>query len=210
MFEFPSRSRERRSGGRLRAVAFFVTARRRLGENGRVTRRIIILAGIAAVVVGLDRATKAWAANALVGDPVRRYLADTLRIGYVENTGVFLGLGNQLPEGVRFVLFVVVVAAGLVAALVYTLVHARLSRVQVISLGLILSGGFSNLVDRLLHDGVVVDFMNVGIGGLRTGVFNVADMAVTAGVIVLLTTGLRRETVNAAAVLAGLAARTGP
>lgn len=175
-----------------------------------MTRRIIILAGIAAVVVGLDRATKAWAANALVGDPVRRYLADTLRIGYVENTGVFLGLGNQLPEGVRFVLFVVVVAAGLVAALVYTLVHARLSRVQVISLGLILSGGFSNLVDRLLHDGVVVDFMNVGIGGLRTGVFNVADMAVTAGVIVLLTTGLRRETVNAAAVLADLAARTGP
>jgi signal peptidase II len=48
--------------------------------------------------------------------------------------------------------------------------------------------GVSNLLDRIIH-GAVVDFMNVGIGPLRTGIFNVADMAIVLGVgIVLLET----------------------
>jgi signal peptidase II len=49
---------------------------------------------------------------------------------------------------------------------------------------LIVGGGVSNLIDRLRYGGYVVDFLNVGIGSLRTGIFNVADMAIMAGVII--------------------------
>ncbi|MHC4780458.1 MAG: signal peptidase II [Planctomycetota bacterium] len=156
-------------------------------------KRIFTLLIIALVVVGFDRLTKAWASQTLVGEPVQRFLADMFRLGYVENSGVFLGLGNSLPDWIRFALFVVLVGLGLVAASIYTLTKQGLRSVQIVSLGMILSGGFSNLVDRLLHDGVVVDFMNVGIGGLRTGVFNIADMAVTAGVILLVLSGVPKE-----------------
>ena len=51
------------------------------------------------------------------------------------------------------------------------------------SFALILAGGLGNIIDRIWHDRHVTDFMNVGIGSLRTGIFNVADMCVTAGVI---------------------------
>jgi signal peptidase II len=51
---------------------------------------------------------------------------------------------------------------------------------------LIVGGGFSNLVDRIFNRGIVVDFMNMGVGGLRTGIFNVADVAIMAGVGLLL------------------------
>ncbi|MGC4095906.1 MAG: signal peptidase II [Nitrospira sp.] len=56
---------------------------------------------------------------------------------------------------------------------------------------LILSGGAGNLLDRVLHDGHVIDFMNLGIGSLRTGIFNVADVYITTGVLLLIIRSLR-------------------
>ena len=41
------------------------------------------------------------------------------------------------------------------------------------------------MIDRLLYDGRVTDFLNVGIGSLRTGIFNLADMAILAGALLL-------------------------
>jgi hypothetical protein len=59
-------------------------------------------------------------------------------------------------------------------------------------LGLVLfaAGGFSNWIDRVLQ-GRVIDFLNVGIGPLRTGVFNVADMAIMLGVGLLAVDAIR-------------------
>lgn len=52
---------------------------------------------------------------------------------------------------------------------------------------LLLAGGLGNLIDRVMYGGYVVDFINIGIGPLRTGVFNVADVVVVAGALLLLT-----------------------
>lgn len=49
-----------------------------------------------------------------------------------------------------------------------------------------LSGGLGNLLDRIMNDGRVIDFMNLGIGPLRTGIFNVADVCITIGVVLLI------------------------
>jgi len=54
-----------------------------------------------------------------------------------------------------------------------------------VALALLAGGGTSNLLDRLLYDGRVTDFLNVGIGSLRTGIFNLADMAIMAGALLL-------------------------
>jgi signal peptidase II len=48
------------------------------------------------------------------------------------------------------------------------------------------ASGIGNLIDRLLFDGRVTDFLNLGIGGLRTGIFNIADVVGLLGFIVLL------------------------
>src|SRR5207249_7753307 len=49
----------------------------------------------------------------------------------------------------------------------------------------ILGGGLSNLLDRVAYGGYVVDFINLGIGSLRTGIFNAADVAITVGVLLV-------------------------
>jgi signal peptidase II len=71
----------------------------------------------------------------------------------------------------------------------------RWSGTQLFGLGLVFAGGASNLVDRISR-GSVIDFMNVGLGGLRTGIFNVADVAILVGVGALLFSHVRlaRET----------------
>jgi signal peptidase II len=46
-------------------------------------------------------------------------------------------------------------------------------------------GGIGNLLDRVFYDGRVIDFMNLGIGRLRTGIFNVADVYITIGILLL-------------------------
>ena len=53
-------------------------------------------------------------------------------------------------------------------------------------LALLLSGAVGNLIDRLRYDGLVIDFLNFGVGPLRSGIFNVADMAIMAGALLLM------------------------
>jgi signal peptidase II len=54
---------------------------------------------------------------------------------------------------------------------------------KLLSFCLIFAGGIGNIIDRILYDRHVTDFMNVGFGSLRTGIFNFADVCVTSGVI---------------------------
>jgi signal peptidase II len=88
---------------------------------------------------------------------------------------------------VRFGVFSVIPAVILAGALWYAWASQEIEHpVIVLGVTLILGGGIGNLIDRLVNDGHVVDFLNIGIGGLRTGVFNVADVAIMAGPVLLL------------------------
>lgn len=54
---------------------------------------------------------------------------------------------------------------------------------------MIVGGGLANWLDRMLHDGAVTDFVSLGLGPLRTGIFNVADVAIVAGLLLLVLPG---------------------
>ena len=56
---------------------------------------------------------------------------------------------------------------------------------MLIAFVLLFGGGVSNLIDRLINNGRVVDFVSIGIGPLRTGIFNVADVYIMAGVLLI-------------------------
>ena len=135
--------------------------------------------------IGCDRVTKHAVATFLSGIPSRSFLADTVRLEYVENTGGFLSLGAELPSAVRTGLFTVGTGL-LLCMLVFIAIRRRWDRLSALGLALFVAGGASNWIDRVTR-GSVVDFLNVGVGPLRTGVFNVADVAIMlgAGVIVI-------------------------
>ncbi|REK12477.1 MAG: signal peptidase II [Planctomycetota bacterium] len=141
---------------------------------------------ILATCVGCDQVTKHIARQQLDGRPPRSYFSDVVRLVYAENPGAFLGLGGGLPPGARWALLVVVnavVAGGIAAVLLW---HSKMPWLRAAACALLLSGAVGNLIDRVRFDGLVIDFMNLGIGPLRTGIFNVADVAITTGAVLLI------------------------
>ncbi len=81
----------------------------------------------------------------------------------------------------------------LVAVLLYAFLASKAGPGQIIALSLICGGGIGNLVDRVRYDGYVTDFLNLGIGPLRTGIFNVADVALMAGIALFMLQQRRPE-----------------
>jgi signal peptidase II len=136
--------------------------------------------------VTLDQGTKILAQSHLKYAPTKKYLWDTFRFQYAENAGAFLGLGSNLPDIWRF--WILTGVSGLLLFVLFIfLVRTKSDLYTTVSLALILGGGVSNLLDRGFRDsGKVVDFMNMGIGSLRTGIFNIADMGIMAGVFMIL------------------------
>ncbi len=153
--------------------------------------RLVVFFGTVFAVIGVDQYTKQIAVNRLMGQPPHIYLNDMARLLYAENTGAFLSLGARLPEQSQRWVFVGFVTLILLALLIFAMKEIRtISYPLLIGFALILGGGLGNLIDRVVNNGRVVDFMNVGIGGLRTGIFNVADMALMAGVAMVMIFGL--------------------
>ncbi len=137
---------------------------------------------IIAVSIGVDQWTKWIATETLKNTPTRTYWGDTFRLQWTTNEGAFLSLGASLPPQLRHWILTIAVGALLLGLVIYLLVHKELDTFQVGSYALIASGGLSNWIDRARFDGSVVDFMNLGIGWLRTGVFNIADVAIMVGI----------------------------
>ena len=149
-------------------------------------RRARVLALVAmAACVALDQLSK-LAARALL-DPGRRYsfLGDVFRLELVRNPGAFLSLGASLPPRIRSAVFTWGVLV-LVLGAAWAALHRPGSRRTAVAAALVAGGGLGNLWDRLAAHGFVTDFLNLGIGGLRTGVFNVADLAIVGGALLLL------------------------
>lgn len=157
-----------------------------------IARRIVIFGVVTLLSIALDQWTKVLATDAFKGQPTRSYLGDSFRFQFATNEGAFLSLGGNLPPTARFWILTVGVGALLLAITVQA-IRNPVSTANLAGYALIVSGGFSNWIDRARFGGVVVDFMNMGLGSLRTGVFNVADLAILAGIGVLLIAGAKHD-----------------
>ncbi|MDQ2808268.1 MAG: signal peptidase II [Chloroflexota bacterium] len=158
-------------------------------------RAALPLLALAAAVVALDQASKAWIV-ATIGrgqaDHTRDLLPGWLVLLYTENTGAAFGL---LRDGSWVLGLIALAVAGgiLIAAprLQAAATTGWLGRALQISLGLVLGGALGNLLDRLTR-GFVVDFIRVPVAEITLGTtvyrfpnFNVADSAITVGIALL-------------------------
>ncbi|WP_437205944.1 signal peptidase II [Planctomicrobium sp. SH664] len=156
----------------------------------QATRWIGLICVVAAVVL-VDQLTKVYATTHWKDQPPLIYLNDLFRIQYAVNTGAFLSLLAGNPAATFWVL-TVLNSVMLLAVTWYLLKSERLTWLMFLPWALILAGGIGNLIDRIRF-GHVIDFMNLGIGSLRTGIFNVADIAITAGFLFFLPIMFRSE-----------------
>lgn len=149
----------------------------RKGSNAALFWPVIVF------VAALDVVTKAIAVRTLVPQRVpHEVLGEYVRLTLVYNPGAAFGL-NLGPQS-RWIFTVLTLVA---LAILWRLYRATRGGdlVRVLSLALVCAGAVGNLIDRLRSDLGVVDFLDVGVGTTRWPTFNVADMAVSVGAVLL-------------------------
>jgi signal peptidase II len=169
--------------------------------DSRLARRKALLGAALLVavagLVALDQWTKALAAARLAGRGTVRLLGDFAVLVYINNRGAFLSLGSGLPDTLRNI-FLIALPLAAIPFLVWALLGrgiggnvggaadaaGKAGWAEYSSAVLVAAGGVGNLIDRVFR-GEVRDFLNFGIGRLRTGIMNLADLYILFALIVI-------------------------
>jgi signal peptidase II len=148
--------------------------------------RITLFCFSSVSLISWDRVTKDMAKEHLKDKASYSYFHDSFRLTYVENTGAMMSLGDGISKTASFWLFSILPLCFLGGFLVYILKKSnRISYKKLLIFSLIFAGGIGNIMDRIWFDRHVSDFMNIGWGNIRTGIFNFADVWITTGIICL-------------------------
>jgi signal peptidase II len=133
----------------------------------------------------LDRITKSLALKYLSNREPIRLFHDLLIFRYAENTGAFLSMGTHWNVAIKYLVLLIIPIIICIIGIGHLMFREQ-KRYRIIIISCIIGGGIGNLVDRLFNAFKVIDFINVGIGNIRTGILNVADLSVTFGCIALM------------------------
>lgn len=149
-------------------------------QTKRLLPAIILL-----VTISTDQYTKLLANRLIpVSDEISLFNG-ILQFSLIQNYGGFLGIVNSLPENIRFFLLHICVSLLLLSCLIYLFIYKKRTARSDILLAIITGGGTSNLLDRFFQNGGVTDFLSIGIGNFRTGIFNLADVYILTGSFIL-------------------------
>ena len=135
--------------------------------------------------VACDQAAKVIAKQTLDDGRLVELWSGVVRLELVENTGALLSLGSTLSEPLRVGIFLFLVPIGLAVLAISLFRSHHISMSTGSGISLMIGGGLGNLIDRIFNQGAVVDFVSIGVGSLRTGIFNVSDVAIVAGAMLV-------------------------
>ncbi len=157
-------------------------------EEGSSKLRLYI--GLIGAILVLDILTKYIVQRELeLYDPVP-VIGDFFRLTYIYNPGAAFGLSLGPYSRPIFLVLTVVAVVGL---FIWYRSTPSDDRLRLLAIASVTGGAIGNLIDRIRSERGVVDFFDVGIGTLRWPVFNVADIAVTTGAILLAISLWREE-----------------
>ncbi len=147
-------------------------------------KRISILA-IVLLNIGCDQISKDIVRKHVEPMEYIQLLGDNLILTNVENTGAMLGFGQTLSPTLKLIFLKGLPLLVLLILLSRTLQKTNLNPWMVLAFAFVIGGGIGNLIDRFAY-GSVTDFIQIKLGMFSTGIFNMADMSVTMGVVLLL------------------------
>ncbi len=153
----------------------------------KVTRNV----GISLLIIfniAIDQISKVIVRANIESREVIELISDQFILTNVYNRGAFLGMGSDMNDTLRLILLLILPTLVLGYLIYYIITNKDLDKLSTIALSCIAGGGIANVFDRIAY-GKVTDFFFIDLGGVfKTGIFNVADMSVTFGMIALIYT----------------------
>lgn len=149
----------------------------------------ILRAGIILVIlisnISCDQISKKIVRQTIEYNEQIELMNNYLTLTKVENTGAFLSFGNDLPNTLRIILLIAFPVLIMTFGLFYLFTKKSISKSTVVGISFVLGGGMGNMYDRIVH-GSVTDFLHIDLGIIQTGIFNMADVSIMAGMFLIL------------------------
>jgi signal peptidase II len=154
--------------------------------------RIFLIVSIIFINIGCDQVSKRMVRKNILFYENIGYFNNHLIITKVENTGAFLSVGNGLSRSKRKILLLAIPAVLLALGFIYLLFKSSISKATLTGFSFVIGGGIANIFDRIYY-GSVTDFLYIDFGFFHTGVFNLADLSIVIGVLIVLIHSLLRK-----------------
>jgi len=158
----------------------------------KILRTLIILTMLT-FNFGCDQISKSIVRQRIDYNEKINLIMDYLILTKVENTGAFLSIGHSLPQPLRMLLLTILPIIVLCIALFYLLIKRSLSNLTILGICFVVGGGFGNIYDRLVY-GSVTDFLQMNFVIVQTGIFNMADVSIMAGMFMILLEAYLKQT----------------
>lgn len=159
----------------------------------KLSRRSIFIFSVIIITIALDQVSKIWVRTQVVAGSQSEIIGNYFTLHNVENKGAFLGMGSDLNDTLRIVLLLVLPIVVLAFVLRHILKDKTLDNLSLFAFSSIIGGGIANVYDRFVF-GSVTDFWHIDFGGIfKTGIFNMADLSVTTGMIILVIASFRKK-----------------
>lgn len=133
---------------------------------------------------GCDQVSKHAARENIAYYETINVIGKHLILTKIENSGAFLSTGDSLGGSVKFIFLSLLPLLALCAGIYYLLTHKTLPRLLVLGIAFVIGGGLGNLYDRLMY-GSVTDFLHIDFYLFKTGIFNLADVSIMIGMVML-------------------------
>ena len=146
---------------------------------------MLVFFSIILAVICLDQASKFWIMHHFVLHESRVVIPDLFNLTYLTNNGAAFSILAGQPALWRQVFFLCTATAALVFIWIAQRSYGRRCRWYSVALSLIAGGAIGNMIDRIRF-GFVIDFLDVHVGSHHWPAFNIADSAITVGVIVFI------------------------
>ena len=137
------------------------------------------------MTVGCDQVSKELTRQKVEPEVFIPVIKNHLILTNVENTGAMLGFGQDFPPILKRFLLQALPMLLLLIMLYRIMSKPNLNFLLIVAFALVIGGGLGNLIDRIAY-GSVTDFFQIRLGVFRTGIFNMADVAVTIGVLMFI------------------------
>ena len=152
-----------------------------IGKNRNISITILI-----AVSILLDQLSKFLIRQNVDQYSETKLIGDYFILTNVENSGAFLGMGSDFSPFIKTIFLLILPIIVLICIMVYVYRDKQIDKISLIGFCFIIGGGIANIYDRILY-GSVTDFLFIDLGGIfKTGIFNIADLSVTIGMILIL------------------------
>lgn len=159
----------------------------------KLSKRSIYISVVIILTIVVDQISKIIVRKHINPNEVISVIGEYFSLHNVENTGAFLGMGSDLNPTLRIVLLLILPIAVLGFVLRYVLKDKTLDNWSIFAFSSIIGGGIANVFDRIAY-GSVTDFFYIKLTDLlRTGIFNMADLSVTTGMIILVIVSFRKK-----------------